>query len=362
MSLTLEQVSKVVGRDTHIYPTSLHLKAGSLNVLLGPTLAGKTSLMRLMAGLDVPSSGKVLWKDQDVTGQPVQKRNIAMVYQQFINYPAMTVYENIASPLRIRGLNKKDIDRRVQDAANLLKLTSMLNRKPLELSGGQQQRCALARALVKEADLVLLDEPLANLDYKLREELREELPRIFTASGAVFVYATTEPTEALLLGGNTATLWEGRITQFAPTLEVYRRPNTMTTACVFSDPPMNFLQLTKQGEQLKFTNGQTALATNMFASLPNNTYSLGFRPNHLSLERTSSEALSFQVTVTVVEISGSESFVHVKHGEQRWVALLAGINEPPPDTVLTLYVEPKHTYVFAADGALVNTAALAQAT
>lgn len=362
MSLTLEQVSKVVGRDTHIYPTSLHLKAGSLNVLLGPTLAGKTSLMRLMAGLDVPSSGRVLWKDQDVTGQPVQKRNIAMVYQQFINYPAMTVYENIASPLRIRGLNKQEIDQRVQEAADLLKLTPMLKRKPLELSGGQQQRCALARALVKEADLVLLDEPLANLDYKLREELREELPRIFTASGAVFVYATTEPTEALLLGGNTATLWDGRITQFAPTLEVYRNPNTMTTARVFSDPPMNFLSFTKQGEQLKFASGETTIAKGLLLGLKDGSYTLGFRPNHLSLECTGSEALQFQVTVTVVEISGSESFVHVKHGEQRWVALLAGINEPASDTVLTMYVEPRHTYVFTADGSLVGTSALLQAT
>lgn len=359
MSLTLEQVSKVESGKTYIYPTDFTLEAGSLNVLLGPTLSGKTSLMRLMAGLDIPTSGRVLWKGQDVTGKPVQERNIAMVYQQFINYPAMSVYDNIASPLKIRGLKKAEIDKRVQEAADLLKLTPMLQRKPLELSGGQQQRCALARALVKDADLVLLDEPLANLDYKLREELREELPRIFTASGAVFVYATTEPTEALLLGGNTATLWEGRITQFAPTLEVYRHPNTMTTARVFSDPPMNFLQLNKQGSQLKFDTGETASATGVLAALPDAAYSLGFRPNHLTLERPSADALSFQVTVTVVEISGSESFVHVKHGEQRWVALVGGIHEPAPNTVFTVYVDPKHLYVFAADGSLVNTSACA---
>ena len=361
MSLTLEQVSKVESGKTYIYPTDFTLEAGSLNVLLGTTLSGKTSLMRLMAGLDVPTSGRVLWKGQDVTGKPVQERNIAMVYQQFINYPAMSVYDNIASPLKIRGLKKAEIDKRVQEAADLLKLTPMLQRKPLELSGGQQQRCALARALVKDADLVLLDEPLANLDYKLREELREELPRIFTASGAVFVYATTEPTEALLLGGNTATLWEGRITQFAPTLEVYRHPNTMTTARVFSDPPMNFLQLNKQGNQLKFDTGEMASATGVLADLPDAAYSLGFRPNHLTLERPSADALSFQVTVAVVEISGSESFVHVKHGEQRWVALVGGIHEPAPNTVFTVYVDPKHLYVFAADGSLVSTSALAKA-
>lgn len=354
MSLTLERVSKVVERDTYIYPTDLHLEAGSLNVLLGPTLSGKTSLMRLMAGLDLPSTGRVLWQGQDVTGKPVQERNIAMVYQQFINYPSMSVYENIASPLRIRGLKRQALDQRVQAAAELLKLTPMLQRKPLELSGGQQQRCALARALVKEADLVLLDEPLANLDYKLREELREELPRIFTASGAVFVYATTEPTEALLLGGQTATLWEGRLTQFAPTLEVYRQPNSMTTARVFSDPPMNFLQLSKQGNQLKFDTGETLQASGGLINLADTVYSLGFRPNHLSLAPTSPDALSFQVTVTVVEISGSESFVHLKHGEQRWVALLSGIHEPAPNTGLTAYVDPKHLYVFAADGSLIS--------
>lgn len=354
MSLTLERVSKVVERDTYIYPTDLHLEAGSLNVLLGPTLSGKTSLMRLMAGLDLPSTGRVLWQGQDVTGKPVQERNIAMVYQQFINYPSMSVYENIASPLRIRGLKRQELDQRVQAAAELLKLTPLLQRKPLELSGGQQQRCALARALVKDADLVLLDEPLANLDYKLREELREELPRIFTASGAVFVYATTEPTEALLLGGQTATLWEGRLTQFAPTLQVYRQPNSMTTARVFSDPPMNFLQLSKQGDQLKFETGEILQASGALTHLADTVYSLGFRPNHLSLAPTSPEALSFQVTVTVVEISGSESFVHLKHGEQRWVALLSGIHEPAPHTRLTAYIDPKHLYVFAADGALIS--------
>ena len=161
---------------------------------------------------------------------PVQKRNVAMVYQQFINYPAMTVYENIASPLRVAGADSARIDREVQRAAELLKLTPYLDRTPLNLSGGQQQRTALARAIVKDAGLVLLDEPLANLDYKLREELREELPRIFAEAGAIFVYATTEPQEALLLGGNTATLSEGRVTQFGPTIEVFRRPVDLVTA------------------------------------------------------------------------------------------------------------------------------------
>lgn len=177
--LELRNIAKVAGADTHIHPTNLVLERGSLNVLLGPTLSGKTSLMRLMAGLDKPTSGSVWFDGKDVTGVRVQDRGVAMVYQQFINYPAMTVYENIASPMRIKGADAATIDREVRKAAELLKLTPYLDRTPLNLSGGQQQRTALARAIVKNASLVLLDEPLANLDYKLREELRLELPKIF---------------------------------------------------------------------------------------------------------------------------------------------------------------------------------------
>jgi glycerol transport system ATP-binding protein len=241
--LELRNVTKTVSGADHIRDVSLTLRHGSLNVLLGPTLSGKTSLMRLMAGLDAPTSGSVWFDGVDVTGVPVQKRNVAMVYQQFINYPAMTVYENIASPLRVAGADKATIEKEVQRAASLLKLTPYLERTPLNLSGGQQQRTALARAIVKNASLVLLDEPLANLDYKLREELREELPKLFAEAGTIFVYATTEPHEALLLGGNTATLSEGRVTQFGPTIDVFRRPDDLVTARTFADPPLNTIVL-----------------------------------------------------------------------------------------------------------------------
>src|SRR5579862_5809678 len=237
MSVALDHVTRTVDGVETIRDVSLTLEKGTLSVLLGPTLSGKTSIMRLLAGLDKPATGKVLVDGKDVTGFDVRRRSVAMVYQQFINYPSLTVYENIASPLRVQGKPRAEIEKRVQEAARLLKLEPYLDRTPLQLSGGQQQRTAIARALVKGASLVLLDEPLANLDYKLREELREELPRIFALTGAVLVYATTEPTEALLLGGKTATLYQGRVTQFGPTLEVYRRPVDLVTANAFSDPP-----------------------------------------------------------------------------------------------------------------------------
>src|ERR1044072_7654721 len=173
MSVTLEHVPRAVDGIPTIRDVSLTLERGTLSVLLGPTLPGKTSIMRLLAGLDNPSSGRVLVDGKDVTGIDVRQRSVAMVYQQFINYPSLTVYENIASPLRVQQRPKEEIDRRVQEAAGLLKLEPFMSRTPLQLPRGQQQRTAIARALVKGADLVLLDEPLANLDYKLRERSEE---------------------------------------------------------------------------------------------------------------------------------------------------------------------------------------------
>ncbi|MFO6466094.1 ABC transporter ATP-binding protein [Jannaschia sp. KMU-145] len=360
MSLSLQGVTQQVGAQTHIHRTDLTLENGTMNVLLGPTSSGKTTLMRLMAGLDQPTEGRVVWQGEDVTGMRVQDRKVAMVYQQFINYPSMTVRENIASPMKLMGIDRAEIDRRVDETAEMMKLTPMLERKPLELSGGQQQRCALARALVKNAGLVLLDEPLANLDYKLREELRAEIPRIFEASGAIFVYATTEPEEALLLGGNCATLWEGRVTQFGPTAEVYRQPADATTARVFSDPPMNFLTLQKRGDAMTYGTDDVLPSGYLGDGLRDGTYLAGFRPNHLSLEPVEG-AIRFETTLTVTEITGSETFVHLDHHGERWVGLIHGIRDLTPGQALDVYLHPSRVYLFDADGALVVGASYAEA-
>jgi glycerol transport system ATP-binding protein len=362
MTLRLEGISKVVRGRTDIYPTDLTLDRGTMNVLLGPTLAGKTTLMRLMAGLDRPATGRIFWDGADVTGVRVQDRGVAMVYQQFINYPFFTVYENIASPLRLLGNQPSAIDTAVRETAGLLGLTPMLERKPLELSGGQQQRCALARALVKGAGLVLLDEPLANLDYKLREELRAEIPRIFEESGAIFVYATTEPEEALLLGGRTATLWEGRVTQFGPTPQVYRLPRDAITATVFSDPPMNFLRIEKQGEKVGFGDLGVSAAAGHLSHMPDGIYRGGFRPNHLALERHTPDALAFDAKVAVTEFTGSETYLHIDHGSDHWVGVVNGVRDIGSGEMATVYLDPSHIYIFNADGgALVATAAYAAA-
>jgi glycerol transport system ATP-binding protein len=355
--LTLDGVTLDKGGSRIMGPLDLTLERGSLNVLLGPTLSGKTSLMRLMAGLDRPTQGRVIVDGRDVTGAPVQSRNVAMVYQQFINYPSLSVYENIASHLRVARRPAAEIDAKVKSVAELLKLTPYLSRQPLSLSGGQQQRTAIARALVKDASLVLLDEPLANLDYKLREELRAELPRVFEGSGAVFVYATTEPSEALLLGGNTATLHEGRVTQFGPTIEVYHGPHDLRTAAAFSDPPLNTVPAEKTGSALTLKGGGKVQLSGEARSLPDGAVTAGFRPHHLQLVSPHSGGVSVDTTVVVTELTGSESYIHVDCAGERWVALAHGIHNFDPGARLNLHIEPSGLMIFDRDGRFLARAA-----
>src|SRR3979490_996731 len=351
MTVALEHVTRSIDGIPTIRNVSLTLERGTLSVLLGPTLSGKTSIMRLLAGLDKPTTGRVLDDGKDVTGFDVRKRSVAMVYQQFINYPSLTVYENIASPLRVQGKPREEIDKRVQEAARLLKLEPYLKRTPLQQSGGQQQRTAIARALVKGADLVLLDEPLANLDYKLREELRTELPRIFEASGAIFVYATTEPSEALLLGGRTVCMWEGEILQAGETSKVYRHPNTLRVAQVFSDPPLNIVGIEKRSGSVQYAGGVQAPASGLYAGLGAGAYRGGFRDHQVA--RGIAGRHAFHATVTVTEITGSESFVHLNRDASNWVAVLQGVHEYPPGHVLDAVLDPNNVFVFDAADRLV---------
>jgi glycerol transport system ATP-binding protein len=318
--LELREAALQVGADLHIHPTTLTLESRGFNTLLGETLAGKTTLMRLMAGLVKPTSGEVWFGGKNVTGVPVQQRRVSMVYQQFINYPNFSVFDNIASPLRVTGMAAAEIKTHVGRIAELLKLTPLLDRKPAELSGGQQQRTALARALVKDADLVLLDEPLANLDYKLRESLRDELPRLFADRGCTVVYATTEPMEALLLGGHVATVHEGRVTQYGPCAAVYREPTDLTSARVFSDPPINIGKAVKQGGQIVLDDSVRWPAP---ARLPDGELTVALRPHHV--RPADPAGVPVQGRVLISEISGSESVIHFALAGGTWVSQARGV-------------------------------------
>ena len=353
MSVTLDHVTRTVDGVQTIRDVSLTLEKGTLSVLLGPTLSGKTSIMRLLAGLDKPTTGRVLVDGKDVTGFDVRQRSVAMVYQQFINYPSLSVYENIASPLRVQGKPKAEIEQRVAEAAKLLRLEPFLKRTPLQLSGGQQQRTAIARALVKGAGLVLLDEPLANLDYKLREELRAELPRIFEASGSIFVYATTEPSEALLLGGDTVCMWEGQALQVGKTPRVYRHPDTLRVAQVFSDPPLNVIGIEKKNGSVEYAGGVKAPSAGLYARLADGAYRVGFRAHQLEIANGQTGRHAFPTTVTVTEITGSESFVHLHRDSLNWVAVLHGVHEFEPGQQLDAVLDPDNVFVFDAADRLV---------
>lgn len=355
MALELRNVTKSVDGLDHLSDISLTLEPGSFNTLLGPTLSGKTTLLRLMAGLDKPSSGEISMNGVDTAGQSVRSRSVAFVYQQFINYPGFTVFDNIASPLKVERQPAEQIRERVEKIADLLSIGHLLDRKPLELSGGQQQRVALGRALVKGAELVLLDEPLANLDYKLREELREELPRLFAGSGSILVYATAEPEEALLLGGQVAVLHEGRVQQVGPTAEVYRAPASMQAARTFSDPPLNSITATKSANVVALENTELSVrAEGLLGTLPDGSYQLGFRPHQLRTKQTSPQAVAIETEVVLTEITGSESFIHVTALGERWTALAHGIHNHAMGSKLALYLDMDDLFVFDQTGILVS--------
>ncbi|GAA0745205.1 ABC transporter ATP-binding protein [Ideonella azotifigens] len=354
MQLTLDKISQRVGPQTWLYEMSIAPKPGAVTVLLGATQAGKTTLMRLMAGLDKPTTGRVRVDGADVTGKPVRERDVAMVYQQFINYPSMTVYDNIASPLKLSGKPKAEIDRRVRELAAKLHIEVFLDRLPAALSGGQQQRVALARALAKNAPLMLLDEPLVNLDYKLREELREELTQLFAAGDSTVVYATTEPAEALLLGGYTAVMDAGELLQYGPTAEVFHRPASLRVARAFSDPPMNLLEAVPAEGGVRVGGKEVWPLT-----LPTGTsssFTLGLRASAVRVTTRPGD-LALPGRVELAELSGSDTFVHVHTAVGELVAQLTGVHDFELGANVTLHLSPAQLYWFGADGALLRAPA-----
>jgi glycerol transport system ATP-binding protein len=356
--LQLVDVCFRVGSETWLHPCSITLAEGGVNVLLGATRAGKTTLLRILAGLERPSSGKLLSRERDVTGVPVRQRSVAMVYQQFINYPSFTVFENIASPLKVTGTPVAEIRSQVAALAELLHLGPLLSRYPAELSGGQQQRVALARALARDAELLLLDEPLVNLDYKLREELRTELAQIFAQRRTTVVYTTTEPQEALQLGGCTYLLGEGRLLQAGPTLDVFRRPATLEAARAFSDPPINLIpgRIDSLSGEMQLTDGSRLhLPSTLLTRLPA-AVTLGLRAHHLALTPREATQCSFNGVVQLAEISGSETYVHVSAGGTSLIAQMPGVHQFVLGQPCTLYFSPKDLHCFDVDGNLLFAA------
>lgn len=355
--LILNRLSKNFGSGSKpaVDDVSLTVRDGGFLALLGPSGCGKTTVLRMIAGFEQPTDGSILLGERVLADGgsmvPPERRNMAMVFQSYALWPHMSVADNAGYPLKVRGISGEKYREKVRQALAAVRLESFADRRPAELSGGQRQRVALARCLVTEPDVVLLDEPLANLDYKLREELRTELPKLFAEAGTIFVYATTEPHEALLLGGNTATLSQGRITQFGRTIEVFRQPCDLITAKTFADPPLNTIVLGKKGGSFQL-DGSVALPVPVeLAGIADGIYTIGFQPHHLSLAAPTAGAVSVPAKVTVTEITGSESFVHLQFADARWVMLAPGIKTFEADETVNVFIDPRHLMVFDQSGA-----------
>ncbi len=352
MGIRVENVTKTIGGITKLENINLEVNDGDFSVLLAPTGSGKTTLLRLLAGIEKPSSGKIYFDDRDVTPLSVQKRNIAMVYQQFVNYPSMSIYENIASPLRVskEKIPEAEIDNKVRANAELLGISHVLDHLPEEVSGGQQQRTAIARALAKGTKYVFFDEPLANLDYKLREELRSELKMIFREMGGAMVYATPEPIDALGMASHVGFMHEGRILQYGPVKDVYHNPAYVEVGEYFSYPTMNIFEADKVEENgklyLEITDEFKIEVSRLSERLKQERYFVGTHAHAVSLEKQSEEMLSLSGKVELTEAVGSDTEVHVDHQGHTLIVLMQDIVTYEIGREITFYVNPERFYVF----------------
>jgi glycerol transport system ATP-binding protein len=353
MGIVVEHISKSYGGKKILDDVSFEIKDGEFVTLLAPTGEGKTTLLRIIAGVEKPDSGTVLYNGEDFTDVPVQKRNVAMVYQWFVNYPSMKVYDNIASPMRVspKKPSKEEIDKKVREVSTLLKIDTLLDHLPSEISGGQQQRLAIARALAKDADYIFFDEPLTNLDYKLQEELRVELKSIFSREkkGAI-LFATPQPVEALALATYVGFLHKGRLMQYGPVDEVYRNPSYMQVGAYFSHPGMNLFDCRLVSENnrhwLKASDQLKVPVDDLRSFLTKDRYVVGIRAHAISTEKEQKEVIPISARVELGEVVGSDTELHLSHEGISLVALLLGVGHYELGQVITAYLPAKRFFIF----------------
>jgi len=349
-TVRVENVSKTIQDRKVLEEVSFEVKDRSFTSILGPVGAGKTTLLRIIAGVETADGGSIFFDGREVTNVPARERNVAMVYQSFALYPHLDVYGNIASPLKIRKLNSRDIEKRVMEVAELLRIKDLLKRKPAELSGGERQRVAIARALIRDADIYLLDEPLTNLDYKIREGMRSELRRIFQEKGGTILFAASDPLDTFAMAQYVIIIHGGRVLQTGRVHEVYDHPRTTIVGKILARPPMNLLEA-----ELKESNGKLFLESseiNLDVShlrniLTKREYLLGIRPDSFffpeSLDRGT---LYLDATVIVTEIEGSESIIHVDCGGRRLITYYPYVKRLDPGEHVRLAVRLGDIYIF----------------
>jgi len=346
--LRLEDVSKIYDKNIiAVQDINFTVNDQEFVVLLGPSGCGKTTILRLIAGLEEITGGKIFINNLYVNELSPDKRDVAMVFQNYALYPHMSVFENMAFGLKVRKIPKSEIGKRVSRAAEILGLKDFLNRKPRQLSGGQRQRVALGRAIVREPKLFLFDEPLSNLDATLRVQMRGELSQLHKRLKATIIYVTHDQIEAMTLGEKVIVLNNGRIQQLSDPISLYKKPANKFVAGFIGTPPMNFINgvIKKEQNILKFVNQDIAiiLSKNFEKFLERNVI-LGIRP----VDFTDSEGIAIKLKVEIVEPIGEETYIY---GKLNSITIHAKVPEgikPVSDQMLTLKVAPEKIYLFDA--------------
>jgi sn-glycerol 3-phosphate transport system ATP-binding protein len=345
--LELAGVRKSFGATEILSQIDLALESGEMLVIVGASGCGKSTLLRMVAGLETPSSGRILLEGRDITEVDPSARDIAMVFQNYALYPHMTVFDNMAYGLRIRGLARDDIGRRVDEAAGLLGLSELLGRKPRQLSGGQRQRVAMGRAIVREPKLFLFDEPLSNLDATLRVRTRAEIRRLQRRLGVTSLYVTHDQVEAMTLGDRLLVLHQGRPAQLATPMEVFEHPADTYVAGFIGAPAMNFLPavLTDAGGAAKLEAGPLLRFVDGRRDGPDGmALTIGVRPEHIRIDPA-----GVPLRIDLVEPLGSETLVHGRlaaQGETAMVVRLAG--RAPEGEALAIGFPPDEIHIFDA--------------
>jgi len=340
---------KVNNLSTHHHKLPLKalnasFEAGRIYTVLGRTGAGKTELLRSLIGLDAISGGQIELDGADLARTPIRSRQMAMVYQQFINYPHLNVLKNVTFPLLRMKLEKAEAETRARTALRLVGLSDFEERMPSELSGGQQQRVALARAIVKQSRILLMDEPLANLDYKLREQLREEFPRLLENNAdGIIIYATTEPGEAMQLGDQLVIMHEGRIIAQGDPADLFQNPPNIDAARVISEPPISICDARVEGGRLFMSGGFEVVDSSLELPSDGKVF-VGIRPVSLAPGGT------IRARVTLAEFSGSDTIVHLALPFGEAVMLVEGIQNYEPDDCFGVSLDTKSLLVFSQQG------------
>lgn len=321
-TIEIKSVQKKFGDEiVAVDDVSLSIQDGELVVLVGPSGSGKSTTLRMIAGLETPSSGDIIINGRRVNDVQPQNRDIAMVFQSFALYPHRSVRGNISFPLEARDLPENKINNRVREAAEMLEITELLDRKPVNLSGGQQQRVALGRALVRDPEAFLMDEPLANLDAKLRKEMRTEVVRLQQELNVTMIHVTHNQQEAMTMGDRVAIMNNGRIQQLAPPKEVYRRPANRFVAGFIGSPSMNLLIGSIKGNNFhsNFEDIGIRLPNSLAADVTTDPLTLGVRPENVQIVDTPDE-YTFEATVDVVELIGSAQVIHITSDKVEFLA------------------------------------------